>query len=138
MRAKFISVSIAVFILSGLCWTGCAHEGAYVAKKHSEYEIAWNNVGFLDTSLKNKIAVENVDSRRTATNTLEVFTVLRNRKDKTYHITARTNYFDSNKRPLETTRWEAMVLSPRGVADYTALSTRTDVGFYYIEVREGR
>ena len=92
----------------------------------------------MDTSLKNKIAVKDVGSRRTGTNTLEVYSVLRNRKDRDYHITIRTNFYDSNKRPLETTRWQAMYLSPRGVTNYTALSTRTDVVYYYIEVREGQ
>lgn len=89
---------------------------------------------------RSKLAVESTDARRTATRTLEVWAVLRNRTDFPMQIEGRTHFFDDNKVPVERpTAWQRVYLPPQGVDSYWERSTRTDeVTYYYIELREGR
>jgi hypothetical protein len=102
-------------------------------------QIRWNNVSLLDKSIENKILVEGTNSRRTATNTLEVWALLRNRTDYPLQIEARASFFDVSQAPLEgPTAWQRVMLPPNANGHYKEFSTRVNIGFYTIEVREGR
>jgi hypothetical protein len=102
-------------------------------------QIRWNNVSLLDKSIENKILVEGTNSRRTATNTLEVWALLRNRTDYPLQIEARASFFDTSQAPLEgPTAWQRVMLPPNANGHYKEFSTRVNIGFYTIEVREGR
>jgi len=119
--------------------------------------IRYNSVVFLDKSISRtlkqydifgwkigpgqvtKIAVESQGARRTATNTLEVFATFRNRTDFPLQLEGRVQFFDADRFPVEgPSAWQRIYLPPNGVGAYTESSARTDVAYYYTEVREGR
>jgi len=101
--------------------------------------VRWNSVGILDDSIAKKIAVEQTNSRRTPTNTLEVWAQLRNRTDYPLQVEARVQFFDANKAPIEgPTSWKRIYLPANSIATYSMFSTRIDVSYYYIEIREGK
>ena len=87
-----------------------------------------------------KIAVEATNARRTPTGTVEVWATLRNRTDYPLAIEGRTQFFNRDESPLEgPSGWQRVDLPPQSVGTYKELSTNvTDVGYYYIEIREGR
>lgn len=93
-----------------------------------------------DSQRWSKISVESTNSRRTATGTLEVWGVLRNRTDYPLQIEGRTTFFDQYEVPSEKpTAWRRVMLPPNGVTAYKELSVGTnDIAYYYIEIREGR
>jgi len=116
-----------------------------------------NTVVFLDDSLQIKlfkdefgqeypewpwrssIAVEATDSRRTPTDTLEVWAIFRNRSDRPVQLEARAAFYDATQAPLgEPSSWQRIHLPPNGTHHYTERSLDIDVGYYRIEVREGR
>lgn len=102
-----------------------------------------DTVAILDKSLQNatggKLAVESTGARRSPTNTVEAYAVIRNRTDFPLQIEGRVQFFDAVGVPIEgPTMWQRVMLDPQGISAYKELSTRTDVGHYYIEIREGR
>ncbi len=102
-------------------------------------QIRWNNVSLLDKSIANKILVEATNSRRTATNTLEVWALFRNRTDYAQQLEARASFFDASQMPLEgPTAWQRIILPPNANGHYKEFSTNINIGYYTIEVREGR
>ncbi len=162
-RQKLRCLCAGIFIGLMLTITGCStvkvFEGPAPAMKvDGRYSgIRFNSVAILDDSLQQwyvwestlngpvehgksgKIAVEKVGIRRSPTNTLEVYTVLRNRTDYPLQVQGRTQFFDNEKAPVEgPTAWQRIFLPPNAVSSYKEFSTRTDAGYYYIEIREGR
>lgn len=102
-------------------------------------QIRWNNVSLLDRSIQHKIFVEATNSRRTPTNTLEVWAIFRNRTDYPLQLEARTSFYDISQAPIEgPTAWQRVYLPPNATSNYMTASTKVDVGFYTIEIREGR
>lgn len=141
--------AMRVITLSVVVWaSGCnpyrVNEGSYSPVNVRDAnapgaQIRWNNVALLDQSIANKIATEATNTRRTATNTVEVWATLRNRTDFSIQLEARTSFYDVNQGPLEgPSSWQRLFLPPNGTVSYSEFSTRTDVGYYTIEVREGR
>jgi hypothetical protein len=98
------------------------------------------SAGPKEENKRSKIAVESTNSRRTATGTLEVWAILRNRTDFPLQIEGRTQFFDEAKAPAEgPTAWKRLFLPPQSVATYREYSTKVEgIGFYYVEIREGR
>ncbi len=149
-----LSVALISFCLIG-CTTTSVSEGAAPGvqvrdARAPQAAIRLNTVNIIDKSLSNwqgrpeakysKIAVEQTNSRRTATGTLEVWAVLRNRTDFPLQIEGRTQFFDNYQAPIEgPTAWQRVQLPPNSVATYREFSTRVnEVAYYYIEIREGR
>jgi len=116
-----------------------------------------NTVVFLDDSLQVKlikdefgqeypvwpwrssIAVEATDSRRTPTDTLEVWAIFRNRSGRPVQLEARTAFYDAYQAPLGApSAWQRIHLPPNSTHHYSERSLNIDVGYYRIEVREGR
>ncbi len=93
-----------------------------------------------DRSKRSKIAVEDTNSRRTDSGTLEVWAMLRNRTDHPLQIEARTQYFDEDRVVVDgPTAWHRIYLQPQSVETYKERSTAINgVEYYYIELREGR
>lgn len=103
-----------------------------------------DTVVILDKSLQTgkvgKLAVERSLGRRTATQTLEVIAVIRNRTDYPQQIEGRTQFYDAAGVPIEgPTAWQRLILDPQSINTYREFSTRTaDVAHYYVEIREAR
>lgn len=106
--------------------------------------IQYDRVVILDDSLQNrrggKLAIENQGARRTATGTLEVYAVIRNRTDYPLQVEGRVQFFDQDRVPVEgPTAWQRVYLQPNSVSTWRDASTRVhDVAHYYVEIREGR
>lgn len=121
-------------------------------------QVRMNSVAILDDSLQRwyvyensvtgvkehgkigKIAVESTNTRRTPTNTIEAWALFRNRTDYDLQIQCRVQFFDYMKAPLEDpSAWKRIYLPANSVASYKESSIGVhDIGYYYIEVREGR
>ena len=121
-------------------------------------QIRMNSVAILDDSLQKwyvyensqtgvkehgkigKIAVESTGTRRTPTNTLEAWALFRNRTDFDLQLQCRVQFFDTTQAPLEgPTAWKRLYLPSNSVATYKESSINVhNIGYYYIEVREGR
>jgi hypothetical protein len=99
-----------------------------------------NNAGILDDSLRYKIAIEATNSRRSATQTLEVWAELRNRTDFPLTIECRVRWYDKSKAPVdEPTAWQKVFLEPNSLGVFKELSTSVyEIAYYYIEIREAR
>lgn len=96
-----------------------------------------NNVGFLTDGLNRRVGVQQTNAKRTPTNTLEVYCVLRNRTDHKQQLQARTQFFGAQGEPLEgPDAWQNVFLAPNAIQSYRSYSTRTDPAYYYIEVME--
>jgi uncharacterized protein YceK len=129
--------------------TGIRYNTAVIIDKSLEnwdgkvFDPEWSGMfrkGAMERRRRSKIAVESTDSRRTATGTLEVWVVLRNRTDYSLQLECRTQFFDENKLLTDgPTAWQRIYLSPQSQETYREFSTKTkEVNYYYIEIREGR
>ncbi|MCH7623598.1 MAG: hypothetical protein IIB46_05900 [Nitrospinae bacterium] len=87
-----------------------------------------------------KISVQQTQSDRTGAGTMQVWTILRNHTNFPLQIEGRTQFFDSEKTPVEEmTAWQRVHLPPKGIGTYKVSSTRKDeVNYFYTEIREGR
>ncbi|VAX31725.1 hypothetical protein MNBD_NITROSPINAE05-172 [hydrothermal vent metagenome] len=87
-----------------------------------------------------KISVQQTQSDRTNTGTMQVWTILRNHTNFPLQIEGRTQFFDQLKTPIEEmTAWKRIQLPPKSIGTYKVQSTRKDEGMqFYIEIREGR
>ena len=87
-----------------------------------------------------KISVQKTQSDRTGAGTMQVWTILRNHTNYPLQIEGRTQFFDSEKTPVEEmTSWQRVQLPPKGIGTYKVKSTRKDeVNYFYTEIREGR
>ncbi len=151
-----MKITIYLFLLFSLLLSGCAqqiNEGASAGMRVQDDRapgatIRMNSVNILDNSLQkwtkntklSKIAVESTNSRRTATGTLEAWSVLRNRTDFPLQIEGRITFFDKYERPVEAASvWKRVMLPAKSIGTYSEFSTATDaVAYYVIEIREGR
>jgi len=131
---------LQVFILMGMTLVllaSCSpREGAYEAQRHRGYQVPMNNAGILSETLSEVIAVEATNSRRTASNTLEVWAEVRNRETSRRSIAVRARFYDKNRAPIETTRWSPMFVAPLSVTTYKTAATDLDAVYYYVEIRE--
>lgn len=111
--------------------------------------LALNTVRIIDPGLQDqkrtgeyvsRIAVESNNARRSATGTLEVWAVLRNRTDYLLTIEGRVQFYDASQAPVEgPTAWQRLYLPSNGVASYREYSAgTTNITYYYIEVRESQ
>lgn len=93
-----------------------------------------------NTVARYKVTVEQTESSRTDTGTMEVLTILRNHTNFPLQIEGRTQFFDSNKSPVEgMSPWQRVQLPPKSIGTYKTVSNkREEVEFFYIEIREGR
>jgi hypothetical protein len=154
-----INLPILLLAVVGTALTGCestskirdegATPGVSVrADDAPNARISMNSVNIIDKGLQRlvdgnkyvgKIAIENHGTRRTETNTLEVYVVIRNRTDYNLMIEGRIQFYDRDQVPIEgPTAWQRVNLAQNGVSAYKEFSTNYDVGFYYVEIREAR
>jgi uncharacterized protein YcfL len=100
----------------------------------------WNYLWPDEAHKRSKIAVETISTLRTATGTLQVETIIRNRTDYPLQVEGRTHFFDEQKLENEKpSAWQRVYLSPQAIATYRETSTgRAEVAHYYVELREGR
>ena len=109
--------------------------GAGTRVDSPETEARLNRVGFLDPDFNRKIAVQSTGAKRTATNTLEVYAVFRNRTKFSQSFQVRTQYFAPDRVPYEgPNEWQILHLPPNGIDTYRTYSRGTNADFYYIEV----
>ena len=82
------------------------------------------------------IQVVKHDTRKTLTDTLEVWATLRNKTEEKLHIEARAQFFDRDRIPSEPpTAWERLILSPKGIHTFRSFSLGDDAMWYQIEIR---
>lgn len=143
---------IAAGIAAAALLTGCQtpyQEGAQMGVRVNDpmapnARIQFDQVVILDKALQNsksgKIAVEQQGARRTATNTLKVVAMLRNRTDFPQVLEARTSFFDGSFAPAEKpSAWNRIHMEPNGVSSYEESSMGAqNVAHYYVEIRESR
>ncbi|MDH4582470.1 hypothetical protein E8F20_11385 [Pseudomonas sp. BN415] len=149
MNSKLTCLLVGATLVLGGCSAVDRNEGARPGVRVADERapnagINLDTVVILDKALQDrrssKLAIENSGARRTATGTLEVFAVIRNRTDHPLQIEARTQFFDDLPVPVEgPTQWQRVYLDPQSVGAYREFSTRAQgIAHYYIEVREGR
>ncbi len=99
-----------------------------------------NNASIVDDSLRRKIAIEATNSRRTETQTLEVWAQVRNRTDFPLQIECHVLWYDRDLAPVDaTTAWKRLYLEANSIGTYREFSTNVhDISYYYIEIREGK
>ena len=139
---------ILLLLLSLLPLTGCSvnnEEGTKAAlrvrdERFDGAQVRLNNAGITDDALRNKIAVEATNGRRTATDTLEVWMELRNRTDHPLQVECRVRWYDKNEAPVDVpSAWQRVYLGPNSLETFRESSTGVfNVAYYYIEIREGR
>jgi len=101
----------------------------YIVENSSNGPVEHGKIG--------KIAVGNVGIKRTSTNNLEVFAVLKNRTDDRLQMQGRIHFFDDMGMPVEEpSAWQRMYFSPNSMLAYKEFSTHMDAVYYYIEIRE--
>lgn len=130
------ALGIAVALLGA-----CKHldpAAASLAERNTRYDVPFNSVTLLDAVLKRNVVVEQTGSKRSATNTLVAWALLRNRTDDAVLISVRTRFFDANKLPLDDSDWSAVYLDRRGLRTYELPSTTPDATYYSIEIMHGR
>ncbi len=140
MKQLFV---ISVLILLLLSVPGCTRyyltEGTAVGTRVDTpaTEARLNRVGFLTKGLERRIAVQNTGADRTATNTLEVWCLFRNRTNYDQQIMVRTQYFGPARKPNEgPNEWQTLFLPSNGIETYRTYSAGTDAEYFYIEVKE--
>jgi hypothetical protein len=119
----------------------CRHidpAAAPVAERNVNYTVPFNTVTFVEPALMRNIIAEQTGSKRSATNTLIAWTLLRNRTDSRVVVSVRARFFDANKAPLDNSSWTPVFLDARSLQAYEIPSTRNDAAYYYIEVNQGR
>ena len=92
------------------------------------------------TVARYKVTVEQNESHRTPTGTMEVLTILRNHTNFPLQIEGRSQFYDRNQSPVENmSAWQRVQLPPKSIGTYKTVSNKRDeVEFFYIEIREGR
>ena len=142
MNTKHTMILAAIASLSFLC--GCQEKGPAIAKRNPDFRIAYNKVVIIDRNLqdpddkKTRLAVETNEPRRTATGTLEVTVVLRNRTNFPQQVDCRTRFFGSNKNEVEdASAWQRVFLAPKSIATYKGLSMVPQAEMYLVEIQEG-
>jgi hypothetical protein len=102
--------------------------------------IEFNTVALLDDGLDMKVKAQTTNAKRSPTGTVEVWAVLKNLTNEQIMVEGRVWFFDQDEQPVEgPTAWKRLFIPPKSMATYKELSTKvTEVGYYYIEVREGR
>lgn len=139
-RHRYLAVlTVSALALSVL---SCAPEGARLATRGDDSldpGSRRNTVNFLDQQLGESLSVENTDSRRTPTGTLEVWATLRNRTSQPLQIEGRAHFYGDATISDDSTAWQRVHLPPNGIGTYRDSSTTLDgIAYYYIELREGR
>ncbi|MCP4639213.1 MAG: hypothetical protein GY851_02200 [bacterium] len=113
--------------------------GVGVNVQNPATEARLNRVGFLEPEMVRRVAVQRTGASRTATNTLEIFAVFRNRTNYDQTIQVRTQFFGPARNPNEGPHeWQTVFLPPNGIETYRTYSHGTDCEFYYIEVMSMR
>lgn len=135
---------LALVLLATVAAFGCTttvNEGAYPAQRveHPQVRTRLNNVELLDASIANKVEVQRSAASRTATDTVEVVAMFRNRTSYPLNVECRTTFYGKNEIPVDgPSAWQRVFLEPNGLASYRESSTKLDVAYYHVEVREGR
>lgn len=142
MTTRCASVSTTVLALLLLC--GCEEKGPAVARHNPGFQIEYNKVVIIDKQLqdpddtKTRLAVEKNEPRRTATGTLEVTVLLRNRTNFPQQVDCRTRFFDASEAEVEdASAWQRVFLAPKSLATYRGLSSIPEAQMYLVEIKEG-
>lgn len=160
-RITLAAVPIVAAFISGCTTTHIMEGPAPGIRTTSDtgigHDETLNTVVILDDSLGNKIvqdefgkkypqwpwrsaiAVESTGVKRTPTDTLEVWAILRNRTTVPLQVEARTSFYDTAQAPAgPASVWKRVFLQPNSTNQYLERSLDVDVSYYRIEVREGR
>ena len=74
-----------------------------------------------------------------STDTLEIWSVMKNHTDHDLQVEGRTMFFDRDEVPLDDqTAWKRMYIPANSFATYREYSISPEAAFYIVEIREGR
>lgn len=133
------SISIFCFLCFGSGCMQTPQEGQRASQYVPPAAMQMNAAGFATDYLADKIAVERNAWARTATGTVEVVAMLRNRTDFAQVIELQTMFFDANQMPLgQPSAWEKVFLASQAFGQYKCLSTDPEVAYFYIQIREAK
>lgn len=138
----------------GLMLTACNTAPLPVPQKvgNSDTQLALNSVNVIDKNLMErrrldsgveydfgKIRIESSGTARTATGTLEAWTMVQNLTDYPLYLQGHVRFLDAQRRPLENySAWQRISLPPKGTALYKESSLSDAATYYFIELREGQ
>jgi uncharacterized protein YcfL len=125
----FIPLILAMLVI------GCA-----TAEPGKSLGVKFNTVALIDDGLDMKVKAQTTNAKRSPTGTVEAWAVLKNLTNEQIMVEGRVWFFDQDEQPVEgPTAWKRLFIPPNSMATYRELSTKVmEIGYYYIEVREGR
>lgn len=86
-----------------------------------------------------KVSLQKAGARRTATRSLEVYSVLKNHTDYDLQVEARTLFFDADQIPLnDQTAWKRVYLPINAFGTYKEFSVSPLASYFITEIREAR
>lgn len=98
--------------------------------------IPLNAVQFTGQTLAREVVVQQLSARRTATQTIQVTGRLVNCTDRPIVVSSRLHFMDAKQVPVEdTSTWQRIVMAPRAMAQWQALSMSAQAEHYVVELR---
>lgn len=98
--------------------------------------IPLNAVQFTSSSLARQVVVQELFARRTPTQTVQVTGRLVNCTDTPLVVASRLHFMDARQIPVEdVSAWQRIVLHPRAMTQWQALSASPDAESYVVELR---
>jgi uncharacterized protein YcfL len=86
-----------------------------------------------------KVSLQKAGARRSPTNSLEIWSVLKNHTDHDLQLEGRAMFFDSDEVPMnDQTAWKRMYIPANSFATYREFSISPQASYFIIELREGR
>lgn len=86
-----------------------------------------------------KVSLQKAGARRSPTDSLEVWSVLKNHTDYNLQVEGRATFFDADEVPLgDQTAWKRMYIPANSFATYREFSMSPMASYFIIELREGR
>lgn len=136
------ATSFTLMVLSCLTLASCSAavdpSAARTGLVREDYAIPYNSVGFLDRGLEKTIVVEQFGGRRSPTDRLVSWLTLRNRSDASMRLLVRTRFFGKDKKPLDTSAWNAIIVESRSLGEIQIPSLTAEAEFFFVEIGTGR
>lgn len=86
-----------------------------------------------------KVSLQKAGARRSPTNSLEVWSVLKNHTDYDLQVEGRATFFDSDEVPMnDQTAWKRLYVPANSFGTYREFSISQQAAYFIIELREGR
>lgn len=156
MKVEVNTMKYLILILFMLPYLGHAEQVKIVDDKIEQRResLTLNKVVFVDHQLNRvevnegwfgsnnhtiKVSLQKAGSRKTSTDFLEVWSVLKNHTDYDLQVEGRTLFFDKDEVPVDDqTAWKRMYISANSFGTYREVSISPLAAYFVIELREGK